>query len=75
MYSINKVSAVMMMWMMLLLKGLKRKKFMLVNMGAETNLVCTLKKETGDSEEAGEIGNSGDMVTGFTYRCWLQKYR
>ena len=46
----------MMMWMMLLLKGLKRKKFMLVNMGAETNLVCTLKKETGDSEEAGEIG-------------------
>lgn len=75
MYSINKVSAVMMMWMMLLLKGLKRKKFMLVNMGAETNLVCTLKKETGDSEEAGEIGNSGDMVSGVTYRCRLQKYR
>ena len=75
MYSINKVSAVMMMWMMLLLKGLKRKKFMKVNMGAETNLVCTLKKETGDSEEAGEIGNSGDMVSGVTYRCRLQKYR
>ena len=56
-------------------KRIKRKKFMLVNMGAETNLVCTLKKETGDSEEAGEIGNSGDMVTGVTYRCWLQKYR
>ena len=47
----------MMVWMMLLLKGLKREKnkFMLVNMGAGTNVVCTLKKEAGDSEEPGEI--------------------
>ena len=31
-------------------------------MGAETNVVCTLKKEAGYSEEAGEIGNSGNKV-------------
>ena len=31
-------------------------------MGAETNLVRTLKKEAGDSEEAKEIGNSGNKV-------------
>ena len=47
-------------------KRIKRNKFALVNMamGAETNVVCTLKKEAGggDSEEAGEIGNSGNKV-------------
>ena len=37
-------------------------KFTLVNMGAETNVVCTLKKEAGDSEEAKEVGNSGSKV-------------
>ena len=31
-------------------------------MGAETNVVYTLKKEAGYSEEAGEIGNSGNKV-------------
>ena len=31
-------------------------------MAAETNLVRTLKKETGDSEEAKEIGNYGNKV-------------
>ena len=44
-------------------KRTKRNKFMLVNMGAETNVVCTLKKESGnDREEPGEIGNSGNKV-------------
>ena len=44
-------------------KRIKRNKFMLVNMGAETNVVCTLKKESGnDREEPGEIGNSGNKV-------------
>ena len=43
-------------------KRIKRNKFTLVNMGAETNVVCTLKKETGDSEEAKDIGNSGNRV-------------
>ena len=56
-------------------KRIKKEEILLVNMGAETNLVCTLKKETGDTEEAGEIGNSGDMVSRVTYRCRLQKYR
>ena len=43
-------------------KRIKRNKFTLVNMGAETNVVCTLKKEAGDSEEAKEVGNSGSKV-------------
>ena len=43
-------------------KRIKRNKFTLVNMGAETNVVCTLKKETGDCEEGKEMGNSGNKV-------------
>ena len=43
-------------------KRIKRNKFTLVNMGAETNVVCTLKKDAGNSEEPGEIGNSGNKV-------------
>ena len=43
-------------------KRIKRNKFTLVNMGAETNVVCTLKKEAGNSEEAKDIGNSGNRV-------------
>ena len=43
-------------------KRIKRNKFTLVNMGTETNIVCTLRKETGDCEEAKEIGNSGNKV-------------
>ena len=43
-------------------KRMKRNKFTFVNMGAETNVVCALKKETGGSEEAGEIGISGNKV-------------
>ena len=43
-------------------KRIKRNNFTLVNMGAETNVVCTLKKEAGDCEEANEIGNSGNKV-------------
>ena len=31
-------------------------------MGAETNVACTLKKEAWDSEEAKEIGYSGNKV-------------
>ena len=31
-------------------------------MEAEANVVCTLKKEAGDSEETREIGNSGNKV-------------
>ena len=41
---------------------MKRNKFTLVNMGAETNVVCTQKKDAGDGEEAGEIANSGNKV-------------
>ena len=33
-------------------------------MGAETNVVRILNKEAGDSEEAKEIGNSGNKVGG-----------
>ena len=43
-------------------KRIKRNKVTLINMGAETDVVCTLKKEAGDSEEAKEIGNSGSKV-------------
>ena len=43
-------------------KRIKRNKFTLVDMGAKINVVCILKKEAGDSEEAGEIGNSGNKV-------------
>ena len=43
-------------------KRIKRNKFTLVNMGTETNVVCTWKKEAGDSEEAKDIGNSGNRV-------------
>ena len=43
-------------------KSIKRNKFTLVNMGAETNVVCTLKKEADDSEEPGEIENTGNKV-------------
>ena len=43
-------------------KRIKRNKFTLVNMGAETNVVCTLKKEAGDREKPGETGNSGNKV-------------
>ena len=43
-------------------KRIKRNKFTLVNMGAETNVVCTLKKEAGDCEETNEIRNSGNKV-------------
>ena len=43
-------------------KRIKRNKFMLINMGAETNVVCVLNKEVGDIEEAKEIGNSGNKV-------------
>ena len=46
-------------------KRIERNKFTLVNMGAETNVVCTLKKEAGDSDEPGEIGNSGNKVGGY----------
>ena len=35
---------------------------MLVKMGAEINVACTLKKEDGDSEDTGETGNSGNKV-------------
>ena len=34
-------------------KRIKRNKFMLVKMGAETNVLCTLKKKADDSEEPG----------------------
>ena len=41
---------------------MKRNKFTLVNVGAETNVVCACKKEAGDGEETGEIANSGNKV-------------
>ena len=34
----------------------------MVNIRAETNEVCILKKEAGYSEEAKEIGSSGNKV-------------
>ena len=43
-------------------KRIKKNKFTLVNMGAETYVVCTLKKEAGDCEEAKEMGNSGNKL-------------
>ena len=43
-------------------KRIKRNKFTLVKLGAETNVVFILNKEAGDSEEAKEIGNSGNKV-------------
>ena len=50
-------------------------------MVAETNVVCTLKKQAGDSEEAKEIGNSGNKVqvgvlasqVCFVYVCHLSQ--
>ena len=42
---------------------MKMNKFTLINIGAETKVVCTLKKETGKSEEAGEIGNPGNKIS------------
>lgn len=47
-----------------------RIKFMLVNMGPETNVVRSLKKESGDSEEEGEIENSGNKVSTYL-KCFL----
>ena len=43
-------------------KRIKRNEFTVVKMGAETIVVCTLKKEAGDSEEARELGNSGNKI-------------
>ena len=40
-------------------------------MGAETNVVCTLKKEDGDSGEAGEIGNSVNKIGTYLALCLL----
>ena len=36
---------------------------MLANMGVETNVVCTLKGETVNSEDAREIGNFGNKAS------------
>ena len=46
---------------------IKKNKFTLVNMGAETNVVCVLKKEAEDSEEAEETGKSGNKVGSRTF--------
>ena len=43
-------------------KRIKRNKSVLVSMGTESNVACTLKKETSDSEEPGGISNSGNKV-------------
>ena len=40
-------------------KRMQRNKLTSINEGAKSNVVCTLKKEAGDSEEPGEIGNPG----------------
>ena len=52
-----------------------KNKFTLVNMGTEKfSLVCILKKEAGDSEEAREIGNSDmqdwDTEDGSKFLLW-----
>ena len=41
---------------------INKNKFTLVSVGAETNVVCILKRETGYIEKVGEIGNSGYKV-------------
>ena len=43
-------------------KRIKRNKFTLVNTRAKTNVLCTLKKEDGDSEEARESRSFGNKV-------------
>ena len=43
-------------------KRIKRNKFTLVNIGAETKVVCIFKKEARGSKEAGEVRNSGNDV-------------
>ena len=43
-------------------KIIKRNKFTLLNMRAETNVVCILNKEARNIEEAKEIGHSGNKV-------------
>ena len=51
-------------------KRIIKNKFMLVNMGTEKfSLVCILKKEAGDREEAREIRNS-DMQDWDTEDEW-----
>ena len=56
-------------------KRIMNNKFTLVNMGTEKfSLVCILKKETGDSEEAREIRNSDmqdwDTEDGWKFLLW-----
>ena len=41
-------------------KRIKMNQLTLVNMRAETNIVCTLKNEARDSEEAREIEKYGN---------------
>ena len=43
-------------------KRIKRNKFTLVNTRAKANVICTLKKEDGDSEEARESTSFGNKV-------------
>ena len=43
-------------------KRTKKNKLTLVNIEAETNVVCTLKNMSGDSEEARETGHLAIMI-------------
>ena len=58
--SINRTSAVSMTCVVAkrIKKRIKKNKFNLVNMGAETNVVCTLKEEGGDSEDISSLNIS-----------------
>ena len=58
--SINRTSAVSMTCVVAkrIKKRIKKNKFNLVNMGAETNAVCTLKEEGGDSEDISSLNIS-----------------
>ena len=58
--SINRTSAVSMTCVVAkrIKKRIKKNKFNLVNMGAETNVVCTLKQEGGDSEDISSLNIS-----------------
>ena len=58
--SVNSTSAVSMTCVVAkrIKKRIKKNKFNLVNMGAETNVVCTLKQEGGDSEDISSLNIS-----------------
>ena len=58
----NDLKRITLCWSIWDQKRFEINNFMLINMEAETNEACTVKKESGDNEEAREIENSGNKV-------------